>query len=155
MYRLLRVSMEKKYHSLILRLWVRAFSLIVFFSAVLRDLLSMEMNSLFLVSFTIRHFAIAIFSPTAISCRIHLSKTLWSSLTQLWLVVVVLLVAVDIFLISHSLANSTFGNGIICNMGNETGGLQISLIADLLYNDLEHALQNGLPDSTNYVFVLE
>ena len=40
-------------------------------------------------------------------------------------------------------------------MGNETGGLQISLIADLLYNDLEHALQNGLPDSTNYVFVIE
>ena len=32
-------------------------------------------------------------------------------------------------------------------MGNETGGLQISLIADLLYNDLEHALKNGLPDS--------
>ena len=66
---------------------------------------------------------------------------------------VVLLVAVCAFRSSYSLANSTFGNGIICNMGNETGGLQISLIADLLYNDLEHALQNGLPDATNYVFV--
>lgn len=52
------------------------------------------------------------------------------------------------------LANSTFGNGIICNMGNETGGLQIPLTADLLYNDLEHAVRSGLPDPSTYMYNL-
>ena len=36
-----------------------------------------------------------------------------------------------------------YGNGTVCNMGNETGGIQITLVADLKYNDLKGVVQSG------------
>ena len=38
---------------------------------------------------------------------------------------------------------TTYGNGTVSNMGNETGGIQITLVADLKYNDLKGVVQTG------------
>ena len=47
---------------------------------------------------------------------------------------------------------STFGNGVECNMGNETGGLVVPLIADLLYNDMKDIVDmKPQPDHSGYI----
>ena len=48
-----------------------------------------------------------------------------------------------------------YGNGVVSNMGNETGGLQITLVADLKYNDLKGVVQSGkyeYPDLNEYLY---
>lgn len=42
----------------------------------------------------------------------------------------------------------TYGNGTECNMGNEMGGLVVSLFADLMYNDLGKLTSTGKADET-------
>ena len=47
---------------------------------------------------------------------------------------------------------SAFGNGVECNMGNETGGLVVPLIADLLYNDMKDIVSmKPQPDHSGYM----
>lgn len=49
----------------------------------------------------------------------------------------------------------TYGNGAECNMGNEMGGLVVSLFADLMYNDLSKLTSTGKADEAflpNYLY---
>ena len=43
---------------------------------------------------------------------------------------------------------TTYGNGTVCNMGNEMGGLEVSLFADLMYNDLNGIVHTGKIDQS-------
>lgn len=48
---------------------------------------------------------------------------------------------------SSSRADDTlYGNGVVINMGNETGGLQIRSFADLRYGDLSDVVAKGQYD---------
>ena len=40
--------------------------------------------------------------------------------------------------------DTTYGNGITINMGNETGGLQVQSFGDLKYNDLHNLVDSGV-----------
>lgn len=53
------------------------------------------------------------------------------------------------FICFYSLTEkTTYGNGTVCNMGNEMGGLEVSLFADLMYNDLNGIVHTGKIDQS-------
>ena len=47
--------------------------------------------------------------------------------------------------------NTTFGNGVKVNVGNEIGGLKITAYADLLYNDLRDIMKKEVSLEPHYL----
>ena len=81
----------------------------------------------------------------AVSVILPFWKTLLFSQIVWLLVVEELLVLVIHFDWAIDLIEGThYGNGVVANIGNETGGIQITLTADLKYNDLKDVVQTGM-----------